>query len=93
MAFKLVYLLQSSFHLQCFVPTRKYFVHTFELINSYKLVNNNINSITRFNIVSSLLGHPVPCYLNSDKLFLILSIQYCNPERDSNLGPKTLHGI
>ena len=36
------------------------------------------------------LYHPVPCYLNSDKLFLYLSDRYRNPEQDSNLGPKPL---
>ena len=28
--------------------------------------------------------------MNSDKLFIILSYRYRNPERDSNLGPKRL---
>ena len=34
--------------------------------------------------------HMSPCYVNSDKLFKILSNQYHNPERHSNLGPKSL---
>ena len=32
------------------------------------------------NIVSSFSNHPAHCYLNSIKLFQILSNQYCNPE-------------
>ena len=34
--------------------------------------------------------HPAPCYLNSKKLFIILSGQYRSPEWDLNLGPKCL---
>ena len=30
------------------------------------------------------LLHPAPCYLNSDKVCLLLSDQYRSPERDSN---------
>ena len=48
-----------------------------------------LDSVTWFNIIS-ITCHPAPCYLNSCNLFLILSDQYCNPERDSNLGPKHL---
>ena len=36
------------------------------------------------------VGHPAPCYLNSNKLFLTLSNQYFCSEWDSNLGPKRL---
>ena len=36
----------------------------------------------------SSIDHPVPCYLNSAKVFLLLSDRYRNPERDLNLGPK-----
>ena len=36
------------------------------------------------------IGHPVPCYLKSNKLFLTLSNQYHSPEWDLNLGPKRL---
>ena len=39
----------------------------------------------RFNIVRNTC-HPVPCYLNSDKLFLTLSNQYRNPERGFKPG-------
>ena len=46
-------------------------------------------SVTRFHIISDTC-HPVPFYLNRDKLFIILSNHYCNPEWDSNLGPKHL---
>ena len=42
-----------------------------------------------FDIVSDTC-RPAPCYLNSNKLFLILRDRYRNPERDSNLGPKRL---
>ena len=34
----------------------------------------------RFNIISDTC-HPAPCYWNSDKVFQLLSDQYCNPER------------
>ena len=33
---------------------------------------------------------PAPYYLNSDKLFQILSNWYRNPEGDSDLGPRHL---
>ena len=33
-----------------------------------------------FNIVSNTC-HPAPCYFNSNKVFLLLSDQFCNPER------------
>ena len=33
----------------------------------------------RFDIVSDTC-HPAPCYLNSNKVFLLLSDRYCNPE-------------
>ena len=38
-----------------------------------------------FNIVSDTC-HPVPCYLNSDKVFRLLSDQYPNPEQGFKLG-------
>ena len=36
------------------------------------------------------LYNPAPCYLKSDKLFLILRDRYCNSKWDWNLGPKRL---
>ena len=30
--------------------------------------------------------HPAPCYWNSDKVFLLLSDQYCNPEQGFKPG-------
>ena len=30
--------------------------------------------------------HPAPCYMISDKLFISLSDQYCNPERGFEPG-------
>ena len=39
----------------------------------------------QFDIVSSTC-YPAPCYLNSDKVFLLLSDQYCNPERGFDHG-------
>ena len=39
----------------------------------------------RFNILSYTY-HPAPCYLNSNKVFLFLSDQYCNPERGFKPG-------
>ena len=39
----------------------------------------------RFDIVSNTC-HPAPCYLKSNKVFLILSDRYCNLERESNPG-------
>ena len=34
----------------------------------------------------STICHPAPCYLNSDKVFPLLSDQYRNPERGSEPG-------
>ena len=34
--------------------------------------------------------HPAPCFLSRDKVFLLLSGQYCNPKRGLNLRPKRL---
>ena len=39
----------------------------------------------QFNIVSDTC-HPAPCYLNSDKVFLLLSDQYRNPKRGFKSG-------
>ena len=39
----------------------------------------------RFNIVSNTC-YPAPCYLNSNKVFLLLSDQYCDPERGFEPG-------
>ena len=47
------------------------------------------HSITLFDIVSDRCN-PAPCYLKSDKLFLILRDRYCNSKWDWNLGPKRL---
>ena len=33
-----------------------------------------------FDIISNTC-HPAPCYLNSDRVFLLMSNQYCNPEQ------------
>ena len=40
---------------------------------------------TRFDIVSDIC-HPVPCYLNSNKVFLLLSDKYHNPEQGFKPG-------
>ena len=44
-------------------------------------------ALTWFDIVSNLLGHSAPCYLNRMKLFLIFSDRNPISERDLDPGP------
>ena len=49
------------------------------------LHSNGKKRLARFDIISDTC-HPAPCYFNSNKVFLLLSNQYCNPERGFKLG-------
>ena len=52
------------------------------LVSSFIYVTN-FPCETQYDIISNSC-HPAPCYLNSNKVFLLLSDQYLNPRLDSN---------